>query len=208
MVPPVAMPSSTTMTVRPRTSSGGRPWPVELPPALDLRHLARRLGLDVAVARLHRAHDILVQHDVRMEPVDDRAEAELLLPRRADLSSPGRYRAAPPAPSRPRTRPARRRAAGPARWALRPSGAAALPRACARHRRDLQTRRRAPCPRPGPIMKPILDHRLGDFPLRPELAEIGRQGMAHLLDLPLVQMAVRAPANTTRVASSEPIGLP
>ena len=71
----------------PPIDRGRRPVADILPaPALDFRELPLFLGIDVAGWRADSAYDVRVQHQLRVLPVDDGAEPQLLMPRRADLA--------------------------------------------------------------------------------------------------------------------------
>ena len=52
-------------------------------PPLDLDRLARLLGSNIGVADAEPGNDVFVAHQLRRRPVDNRADAELLMPRRA-----------------------------------------------------------------------------------------------------------------------------
>lgn len=55
-------------------------------PTLDLRQLPLFFGLDIAGRWRDSADEVLVQDELRIMTVDHRAEAQLLMPRRADLA--------------------------------------------------------------------------------------------------------------------------
>ena len=94
---------------------GGPVSEIAPPPSLDLGQLAPLLVFDIAWRRPDLANNLVVQHEMRLAAVDDRAESRARDgPARRSCARSAR-RAARPAPSRPRSRPARRRAAGPAR---------------------------------------------------------------------------------------------
>jgi hypothetical protein len=83
---PVAMPSSTTTTVRPVDWYRCVTAVIERTPTLDLGNLAAGLILDIAGGRAHGGHRRIVQHHLRVGPVDHRADAELRVMRSADFA--------------------------------------------------------------------------------------------------------------------------
>ena len=85
-VPPVAIPSSIKRTTRPRTGTGAPPAEIGLAPALDLLELLADLRRDVVGRGAGEPLELRIEDDLRVLAVDDGADPQLRMARRAELA--------------------------------------------------------------------------------------------------------------------------